>query len=503
MAEERRQIFRQTSLEQLESPDRTDQLLRVIGPQAWIALFACGCILALAVLWSVVGRVPETVDGVAFLVRPQQIVGFQAPASGRLMDIAVEVGDRVRAGDLLATLELPDLDKQLELERIRLDEARDLAAQMRKLEEELVERDQRTLEEQKKILTARIETLQRDALEVKSDTEESLARQEDNLKTATAVSQDLQVTLDELGGMLDQLSGKMEDLEKSVTLLETIDARLRAADARARASEVRLRIDEINAEQEQIELQKTVARESFDRKLDTIEDVKLALKQIDVELVALDRRLKARELEDRSRIQEIERNVEFLDARLKREREVRSEYDGRILEVTAFRGDRVDLGTRLGKIAIEDADIELMAVAYFRVADGKKISAGEKAGAMAEALVTPSTVQRARHGGIRGRVQSVSDFPVTTAAAAHQIGDEEIARALLGGETRIEVLVSLERNPDAPSGLAWSSGKGPEDVVITAGTTAQVRVKIGERAPITYVLPFLKGLAGLETVSTL
>ena len=503
MAEERRQIFRQTSLEQLESPDRTDQLLRVIGPQAWIALLACACILALAVLWSVVGRVPETVDGTAYLVRPQQIVGFQAPASGRLMKIPVVVGDRVRAGDLLATLELPDLEKQLELERIRLDEARTLTEQMHALELGLVERDKQTLTEQRRILTDRIESLERDAREVKRETDESLARQEDTLHNAAAISLQLQATLEELGGMLDQLSGKMDDLEDSVTLLETIDARLRASDARARASEIELRIDQIKVEQEGLELQKTVARESLDRKLDTVEDVKLALERIDVDLVALDRRLQARELEDRSRIREIERNVEFLGARLEQESAVRCEYDGRVLEVTAFKGDRVDLGTRLGKIAIEDPAVELMAVAYSRVADGKKISAGEKAGRVAEALVTPSTVQRARHGGIRGRVRSVSEFPVTTAAAAHQIGDIEIARALLGTESRIEVLVALERDPDAPSGLAWSSGRGPEDVTITAGTTAQVRVKIGERAPITYVLPFLKGLAGLESVSSL
>ena len=67
MAEERRQIFRQKSLDRLESPDNLDQLLRIVRPQAWIALLATGAVLGIAITWSFVGKVPITVEGVAVL----------------------------------------------------------------------------------------------------------------------------------------------------------------------------------------------------------------------------------------------------------------------------------------------------------------------------------------------------------------------------------------------------------------------------------------------------
>ena len=42
------------------------------------------------------------------------------------------------------------------------------------------------------------------------------------------------------------------------------------------------------------------------------------------------------------------------------------------------------------------------------------------------------------------------------------------------------------------TGFEWTSGDGPDDFPITAGTTAEVRVTIRERRPITVLLPFLE-----------
>jgi hypothetical protein len=54
-------------------------------------------------------------------------------------------------------------------------------------------------------------------------------------------------------------------------------------------------------------------------------------------------------------------------------------------------------------------------------------------------------------------------------------------------------VAALER---AGERFVWTSGDGPENVHVTAGTTAEVRVTIEEIAPITLVLPFLKNLMG-------
>jgi HlyD family secretion protein len=47
------------------------------------------------------------------------------------------------------------------------------------------------------------------------------------------------------------------------------------------------------------------------------------------------------------------------------------------------------------------------------------------------------------------------------------------------------------------SGYRWSSSKGP-DSKLTAGTTASVRITVEERAPITFLLPFLREWSGFQ-----
>jgi hypothetical protein len=93
---------------------------------------------------------------------------------------------------------------------------------------------------------------------------------------------------------------------------------------------------------------------------------------------------------------------------------------------------------------------------------------------------------------------------VTTDAAAYQIGDREIATALLRGEPCIQVIaaLSLRQGGDAVAAAGdvasarrytWTSGAGPE-IALTAGTTGELRVTIETRPPITMVLPFVKSL---------
>jgi HlyD family secretion protein len=110
--------------------------------------------------------------------------------------------------------------------------------------------------------------------------------------------------------------------------------------------------------------------------------------------------------------------------------------------------------------------------------------------------VTPDTVKRERFGGIRGRVLSVSAFPVTKEGAALLLGNSEIAQRLLKDEPQMEVVAELEKDSSTYSGYKWSSSIGPQ-LPITAGTTTSGRVTVEMRAPITYILPFLRAMSGI------
>src|SRR5262245_504474 len=118
---EEREIFRRESLERLSSPERLDQLLYVVKPQLWLFLACTAALLCLFALWSVLGRIPVSADGAAILVRPKKVVGFQSRSQGQVQSLAVDVGHVVHKGDLLATLRLNDLEKELELEQSKLE----------------------------------------------------------------------------------------------------------------------------------------------------------------------------------------------------------------------------------------------------------------------------------------------------------------------------------------------------------------------------------------------
>lgn len=70
MADEKTSIFRKESLERLSSPEQLDQLMQVVNAKSWMPLATLGSLLALAVIWSVLGRIPITAIGKGALVHP-------------------------------------------------------------------------------------------------------------------------------------------------------------------------------------------------------------------------------------------------------------------------------------------------------------------------------------------------------------------------------------------------------------------------------------------------
>lgn len=63
-------IFRKESLERLSSPEQLDQLMQVVSLKSWLPLLSLGSLIALALLWSIVGRIPITATGKGILVHP-------------------------------------------------------------------------------------------------------------------------------------------------------------------------------------------------------------------------------------------------------------------------------------------------------------------------------------------------------------------------------------------------------------------------------------------------
>lgn len=108
-----RKIFRQAALDRLSSPEQLDELLQVTAPRTWIALATVVALLVAGVVWGVVGSIPERVSGRGILLRGGGVLEVATQQGGRLKDLAVEVGDDVEAGQVIARVYLPEQEDRL------------------------------------------------------------------------------------------------------------------------------------------------------------------------------------------------------------------------------------------------------------------------------------------------------------------------------------------------------------------------------------------------------
>ncbi|MCF0106749.1 MAG: hypothetical protein HUJ53_08315 [Holdemanella sp.] len=62
MAEEKKSIFRQKSIDRISSPEQLDQYLQVTRPSTWIILSAVIILLAGFISWGFIGRLDTKID---------------------------------------------------------------------------------------------------------------------------------------------------------------------------------------------------------------------------------------------------------------------------------------------------------------------------------------------------------------------------------------------------------------------------------------------------------
>lgn len=148
MSSPQQRLFRKEALERLSSPERLDLLMQVVSPKGWVALACLGTGILLVILWSVVGRLPVTVNAKAVFARPHEVASLQAMGGGRVRELKVRVGDAVKAGDVLAIVEQPELAEQLSQQRARLAELERQQAALGELQASFSEQTLRAIDKQ-------------------------------------------------------------------------------------------------------------------------------------------------------------------------------------------------------------------------------------------------------------------------------------------------------------------------------------------------------------------
>ena len=118
-------MFRQQSLQQLDRPEDFHVPLRVVGRVEWLAGLLCLMLCIAVVVWAVLARYRETVEGPGILVRSGGVfIAINAPKAGWI-DGLVPAGERVEANRIVASLTTPEEDARMtDLER-RIAQAED------------------------------------------------------------------------------------------------------------------------------------------------------------------------------------------------------------------------------------------------------------------------------------------------------------------------------------------------------------------------------------------
>ncbi|MUG99338.1 NHLP bacteriocin system secretion protein [Scytonema sp. UIC 10036] len=527
-------LFREKALEHLNSPEQLDRLMLLTSRHAWVPLASMGLLVFVAGTWSVIGRIPLTVTGSGVLIRPSHVVQFQSLGGGQLLTLNIKPGDIVRQGQVLATIDQSNIQQQLQQEKAKLAQLLVQKQNIDRLQKQQITLSQRTLSQQQKDLS---ESLRREsvaptlhsetirALEQKRQSlEQSLSRENVSpllykqtlaalaekrkslLKRSSKISsllQTLQQRVEARRHLFQQkvisqdvVLQSVQDLLNQETQLSDIQTQLKDLEVQKTSTEREYlqnlnRIDDIKNNIQEILVQKTNADREYLQNLNKIDDIKTKIQDIEAQKTKLVQQDLEKSIGKLNQIQEVRRKIASLKLQLTQSSQIISKYDGRILSVGVLPGQIVSAGTRIGTIEAENPNTKLSSLVYFADKDGKQIKPGMSV------QVIPSVVKRDRYGGIVGVVTNVSPFPVTTQDMTAQVGNEDLARSLANNHAaRMQVIVQLQEDPSTTSGYKWSSSKGPA-LKISSGTTTQVRVKVGQVAPISYMIPILRSVTGI------
>ncbi|RKS95399.1 HlyD family secretion protein [Flavobacterium limicola] len=106
-------FFRKSALEKLSTPEKLDQLIKVTGTKAWIALITIIVAIFTAIIWSFMGTVKTKLDVIG-VVLGGDVHEVVATAQGQLVELRVVIGSAVKKGDIIATIRQPELFQQIE-----------------------------------------------------------------------------------------------------------------------------------------------------------------------------------------------------------------------------------------------------------------------------------------------------------------------------------------------------------------------------------------------------
>src|SRR5262245_25671612 len=97
-------LFRKAALDKATSPEQLDLVMQVTSPMGWLAVATIAVILFVIGVWSVVGTIPDLVEGQGVLIRGERLTEIKAPVPGTVARMDVTPDTMVQAGQVIAVI---------------------------------------------------------------------------------------------------------------------------------------------------------------------------------------------------------------------------------------------------------------------------------------------------------------------------------------------------------------------------------------------------------------
>jgi HlyD family secretion protein len=450
-------LFRESALKNVTSPDQLDRLMQVTRPRGWIALGALGAILLITIGWGFYGAIPTRIGGGGILLETGGgILDVQARAGGRLIAVLVRPGDRVEAGQIVARIDQRDI-------ALNLSQAKVFATELRGQRDQTASYYEKYLREQEQNLRTQARDLRQQA----RDAERNYQTQRAAIETRSRDA------VERLRALQELLKAEQELQQQGYI------SKLQVQEMQERVEAAREAVSKARADLEQLD---TSTRES-------IAKVQTDSRQLDIKLLELQNQ-RTQALDGFAlKLVEAEQKVRQLGQDLDEAGVVQAPLAGIVTELLA--APNTIVAERAPIVKLETGTQGLQGVIYVGAGTGKEITVGTRV------EITPATVKKEEWGSIVGRVRAVGELPATSSGMMAVLADQDLVRTFTASGPQLTVNVELDRDPAARSGYRWTSKRGPE-IKLTSGTLATAQIVVREQPPITLVLPFLKKFFGLS-----
>ena len=272
---------------------------------------------------------------------------------------------------------------------------------------------------------------------------------------------------------------QLEAIEKTTRVAKSLLAKLKELLHKERELARKRALPEVKVLEQQAEVERIHSE---------IADYKVQTSQIRSDATDFRRKIADTRSQMRMRVQDQSRKLAELKNRRSLGGKVTASASGVVEGIRVRVGEIVEPDDVLATISTGGPGYELLA--FLAPGEGSRVSEGM------DASIVPASVQKAQYGSMRGKVESISEGPVSLAVINVSVQNEKLAAYFSQAGPPYMSRIALSQNAANPSGFDWWIGRGTP-FPISLGSLAAVEITLEEQAPITLIIPALRQTLGI------